>query len=165
MVALLLRQPAPHEVRELRATILALDPAAPPSGRRAELRPELREAIARDPELRAAREYLVGCAAFYTGGGVRELLLHPSETSYTLPELGALLDSAGLELLGVWFPSLETDRRAREAYNASAADDGGFGPADGPDRQLDLGRWHRLEELEPGLFGRTHVVYAQKRAA
>ena len=29
--------------------------------------------------------------------------------------------------------------------------------------QVDLRRWHALEEADPGLFGRMHVLYAQKK--
>lgn len=62
----------------------------------------------------------------------------------------------------MWFGSLDVDRRARDAYVRSAAASG-FAPGDGPDRQLDLRRWHSLEEADPGLFGRMHVLFAQRR--
>ena len=67
--------------------------------------------------------------------------------------------------VGPWFQSLEQDRRAREAYDRSAAQTGGYAPGDGPDRQLDLRRWHSLEESDGNLFGRMHVLYCQKRGA
>lgn len=61
---------------------------------------------------------------------------HPCETSFTLLELGGLLEGAGLVLLGVWFASLEAGRHARQAYDRAAAAEGGYGPGDGPDRQV-----------------------------
>ena len=111
-----------------------------------------------------ARERITGSEAFYTASGALELVFQPIETSFTLEQLGALADGAGLDVLGVWFESVEADRAARHAYNRSAAAEGGFAHADAQDRQIDLGRWHRLEQMEPELFGRTHTLYLQKRA-
>jgi hypothetical protein len=82
-------------------------------------------------------------------------------------ELQTLLEGAGLELVGVWFQSLEADRKARAAYAQSAqygALGGSLALADAPDLQTDLARWHRLEEEDPTLFGRMHVLFAQKRS-
>ena len=115
------------------------------------------------PEERAACRHVVHSAEFYSATGCRDQLLHPCECAFTCLELGAMLDAAGLDLVGMWFQSHETDRRARDAYNRSAAASG-FAPGDGPDRQLDLRRWHALEESNADLFGRMHVLYAQKRA-
>jgi hypothetical protein len=147
----LLRQPAPCELRELRAAIIALQK-------------EISEAETMpDEDDVAACSHLIQCAEFFTSSGCRDLILHPCESSFTLLELGALLDGAGLDLVGVWFGDVDVDRRAREAYNRSAAASSGFAPGDGPDRQVDLRLWHRLEESQPDLFGRMHVLYAQRR--
>ena len=111
----------------------------------------------------AARDHVVQSAEFYTSTGCRDLLLHPCECSFTLLELGALLEAANLDLVGLWFQGLDADRRARQLYDASASSGGGYAAGDGPDRQTDLRRWHALEEAHTDLFGRMHVLYAQKR--
>ena len=142
----LLRQPAPYELRELRAAVLRLEQHLPSA----------------DEADRAAHSHVTCSAEFYTSTGCRDLMLHPCECSFTLLELGALIDGAGLDLVGVWFGSLEADRRAREAYRRSGAASG-YAPGDGPDVQVDLRRWHELEANQPELFGRMHVLYLQKR--
>ena len=108
--------------------------------------------------------HVVRCSEFFTSTGCRDLLLHPCECSFTLLELGALLEGAGLDLVGMWFGSLDADRHARAAYNSSALASGGFAVGDGPDRQIDMRRWHALELADPELFGRMHVLFAQKRS-
>lgn len=95
-------------------------------------------------------------------------MFHPCECSFTLLELAALLDGAGLDLVGMWFQSLDADRRARSAYNQSlhltpVPLDGLVQPPDRPDKQVNLQRWHSLEGGDPSLFGRMHVLFAQKR--
>jgi len=116
----------------------------------------------------AARDHLVHAAEFYTATGCRDLMFHPCECSFTLLELAALLDGAGLDLVGMWFQSLDADRRARSAYNQSlhltpVPLDGLVQPPDRPDKQVNLQRWHSLEGGDPSLFGRMHVLFAQKR--
>ena len=177
----LLRQPAPHELRELRAALLAigaqygahrdthsssgLGPHSSGLGPHSSgLGPH---SLVLDEAERQACEHVLNAPEFYTATGCRDLLLHPCECSFTLLELQSLLESAGLELVGMWFQSLEADRMARAAYAQSAqygAIGGSLTPADAPDLQADLARWHRLEEEDPSLFGRMHVLYAQKRS-
>jgi len=133
-----------------------------------------------DEAERQAIEHVLSAPEFYTATGCRDLLLHPCECSFTMLELQTLLEGAGLELVGVWFQSLEADRKARAAYAQSAqygalggslaqsaqygALGGSLALADAPDLQTDLARWHRLEEEDPTLFGRMHVLFAQKRS-
>ena len=104
------------------------------------------------------------CSICLSRAARRDLLLHPCECSFTLLELRTLIESAGLELVGVWFQSPDADRRARQLYDRSAAETGGYAIGDAADRQLDLGRWHALEQVNMDLFGRMHVIYAQRRA-
>ena len=151
----IVRQPAPHELRDLRAALMDLDRrATAPDSLPAVMRPS-------DDEL-AACSYVVRSAEFFTSTGCRDLLLHPCECSFTLLELGQMLVAADLELVGMWFQTPEADRCARDAYNRSAAVDG-YTTGDAPDLQVDLGRWHRLEQVHPNIFGRMHVLYAQKK--
>lgn len=169
----LLRQPAPHELRELRAALLALGAqygahgdthSSSGSGPHSGLGPH---SLVLDEAERQACEHVLSAPEFYTATGCRDLLLHPCECSFTMLELQTLLEGAGLELVGVWFQSLEADRKARAAYAQSArygALGGSLAQADAPDLQTDLARWHRLEEEDPTLFGRMHVLYAQKRS-
>ena len=155
-----LRQPAPHELRELRAVLMELDVRARSSGGAA-AQPLANGSLPTEDEL-AACGHVCRSAEFYTSTGCRDLLLHPCECSFTLLELGQLLESAGLDLVGMWFQSLDADRQARDAYRRSAAVEG-YAPGDAPDRQVDLRRWHALEQTQQEIFGRMHVLYAQKR--
>jgi SAM-dependent methyltransferase len=148
----LMRQPAPYELRELRSSVMDLD-----------RRNGHEDGAPISEEERLARAHVVRCAEFYTSTGCRDLMLHPCECSFTLLELRALLDAADLDLVGMWFGNLDVDRRAREAYVRSAAASGGYAQGDGPDRQIDMLRWHALEEAQPDLFGRMHVLFAQRR--
>ena len=177
----LLRQPAPHELRELRAALLAIGAqygahrdTHSSSGlgpHNSGLGPHSSglgpHSLVLDEAERQACEHVLSAPEFYTATGCRDLLLHPCECSFTLLELQSLLEGAGLELVGMWFQSLEADRKARAAYAQSAqygVIGGSLAPADAPDLQADLARWHRLEEEDPSLFGRMHVLYAQKRS-
>ena len=194
-----LRQPAPSELREIRAALMASAAAhglSPPhrggggggggggaggaggaaggggehgggggggGGDASAAMAGAALALHTDEEEAAACAHVVRASDFYSAPGCRELLLHPVECSLTLPELGGLLNAAGLDLVGMAFPSREHDRRAREAYIRAAAH-AGYAAGDGPDRQLDLGRWHALEEAQPHtLFGRVHCLYVQRR--
>ena len=57
----------------------------------------------------------------------------------------------------MYFLSADADGRARAAF---ADADGGRLLAKDP-RMRDLRHWHALEEKEPTLFGRMHVVYCR----
>ena len=175
----LLRQPAPHELRELRAGVMELERqlrsrhaaghahaashAASIAGGHAP--PASGCAGEEEEELRRSCSHVVRCPEFYTSTGCRDLLLHPCDCSFTLLELGQLLEGADLDLVGLSFASLEVDWQAREAYARSAAASGGYAAGDGPELQNDLRRWHAIEQAEPALFGRMHMLYAQKRVA
>ena len=55
---------------------------------------------------------------FFQYGGVLDLLFHPLETSFTLPELEDLAWGANLSVLGVYFPSVTGDLEARRRFRA-----------------------------------------------
>jgi len=90
----------------------------------------------------------------YSSAGARDLLFHPQERALTLLELDDLLSAAHLKPIGVFFASTEADRLARAAYRAAPQ---GTDPS-----QAKLRLWHQLEESQPHLFGRMHVVFCQK---
>jgi hypothetical protein len=162
-----LRQPAPHELRELRAALLAIGAQHGVQGDIHSSSGSGPHSLVLDEAERQAIEHVLSAPEFYTATGCRDLLLHPCECSFTMLELQTLLEGAGLELVGVWFQSLEADRKARAAYAQNAqygALGGSLALADAPDLQTDLARWHRLEEEDPTLFGRMHVLFAQKRS-
>ena len=151
------RQPTLVELRCLRHTVLSLD------AHRA-------AAAALPPEELAARDHLLQCVEFFTSTGCRDLLFHPSERTFTLLEMQQMLRRVGCAPLGVFFASLDVDAIARQAYRslvaqeaAAAAVNGSPGAGGAPDdQQSDLARWHRVEMANPGVFGRMHIVYAQK---
>ena len=70
-----------------------------------------------------------------------------------------MLDGARLEPVMLFFASLAADGRARAAYRESCARQGVA--CDAP--MADLARWHALEERDPELFGRMHVLYCRAR--
>lgn len=117
--------PTPADIRAFRAHVLALPPTA---------------ALAR---LRESED-------FYSLSGCRDLVFHVQEHRYTPPQVGRLLDSAGLRLIGFDAPP-EGQRLFREAFGSTAD-------------ALDLSRWDRLEERHPDLFAGMHHVWAQKPA-
>lgn len=88
-------------------------------------------------------------ADFYSLSGCRDLIFHVQEHRYTPPQLGELIDGAGLRLVG-----FEASPEARAAFAAA------FGPAN----PLDLGLWDRLEAQRPTLFAGMYHLWAQKPA-
>ena len=94
---------------------------------------------------------------FYSASGSLDLLFHPKEATFTLLEVEAMLDAAGLESVGVYFWTGEQDRQARGAF--SSADSGRLLRED--PHMRDLRKWHALERRNPALFGRMHVVYCR----
>ena len=88
-------------------------------------------------------------ADFYSLSGCRDLVFHVQEHRYTPPQLGELIDGAGLRLAG-----FEASPEARASFAAA------FGAAD----PLDLGLWDRLEARRPELFAGMYHLWAQKPA-
>mmetsp|Transcript_133100 Transcript_133100/g.413857 ORF Transcript_133100/g.413857 Transcript_133100/m.413857 type:complete len:272 (-) Transcript_133100:37-852(-) len=131
----LLRSPTPAEVRAFRREVLAL-PADDPMRRLCE--------EARD---------------FATTAGVLDLFFHPLECTFTLAELGEMLQAVGLEPLGVLCHNPHQDRENRRRYK-----DIGPSTASGPGMP-DLPRWHAVEAAFPEAFGRMHTVFAQRPLA
>jgi SAM-dependent methyltransferase len=80
---------------------------------------------------------------FYTLSGVRDALAHAQEHDYTLPEIGAMLETLGLRFLGFEFAAGHGPSLYRQAYPEDSA-------------MADLERWDALEEAHPDLF---HHMY------
>lgn len=70
-----------------------------------------------------------------------------------------MLASAGLSPIGIFFPNAEADRKARAVYRDA---DGGALLKRDP-HQTNLAHWHALEERNPDLFGRMHVLYCCRK--
>ena len=160
----LIRQPTDDELRSVRGNIFALasedgDAAEDGGAGGSSEDTEGARTSAADATAAAAAEELRSTAAmllkfdeFYCAGGVRDLLFHPCETTFTLLELDEMLRAARCEPVGVFFSTLEADRDARRAYR----EEGGIDA-----HQSDLRRWHEAELKRNQIFGRMHCVWAR----
>jgi hypothetical protein len=127
------RAPSHEELQTFRAELLAL--AGPDAGGNGS-----------DSAGERLACHAVQCGfEFFSSAGLRDLLFHPQERTYTLLELKELLAGCDLECFGVTHGSLGADAVARSAF--SALEDG---------TECLLERWHRTEEAHPGTFGRMH---------
>jgi 2-polyprenyl-3-methyl-5-hydroxy-6-metoxy-1,4-benzoquinol methylase len=112
--------------------------------------------------IRAARRLLLALPAddpaaavtsiadFHATSACRDLLMHAQERSYSLPEVGAMLDAAGLALAG-----LAVDPAVGREYDRFNA---------GHDAQrVDLARWDAYEALHPGTFAGMYVLWVRRR--
>lgn len=86
---------------------------------------------------------------FYSISGCRDLVFHPQETSFTVPDLARMIEVLGLRFLGFSFPS----PAFLDGYRARFPDD----PA-----TTDLGNWDRFERQNPTLFSRMYIFAVQK---
>jgi len=114
-----------------------------------------------DPEgLRAAREHLIASAGsggttlahwrdFYSLHEFRDLVFHPQEHRFTLPELQGALSSLGLEFLGFDMSSPDVTARFREENPSDEA-------------MCDLGAWARFEADHPTAFSGMYIFWARK---
>ncbi|WP_395944014.1 methyltransferase domain-containing protein [Brevundimonas sp.] len=114
----------PADIRAFRAHVLALPDEHPLAG------------------LRASDD-------FYSLSGCRDLVFHVQEHRYTPPQLGDLLDGAGLRLIG-FEASPEAEEASRQAFGATA-------------NRLDLGLWDRLEARRPTLFAGMYHLWGQRK--
>lgn len=85
---------------------------------------------------------------FYSLSGCRDLVFHVKEHRYTPTQLGELLASAELRLIGFEAPP-EALARFREAFGEGAD-------------ALDLTLWDRLERDHPEMFAGMYQFWAQK---
>lgn len=99
----------------------------------------------RPPELEAV---LSPASDFWTMSDCRDLLFHVNEHHFTLPEVGTLLDDAGLHFLGLQFA--RSDDRSRYLAGHSS-----------PRALQDIAALHRYELDHPDLFGDTYRIWAR----
>lgn len=85
---------------------------------------------------------------FWTLSDCRDLLFHVEEHRFTLPQIGELLDAAGLEFLGVQFGHAADRTRYRTENRQSGA-------------MRDLQRLHLHEVQHPEIFGDTYRLWAR----
>lgn len=86
---------------------------------------------------------------FFDMNRCRDLLFHPRERRYTLPEVGRLLDDLGLEFRG-----LQKPEPVRNRYWTRF-------PAE-RDR-CSISRWHEFEKEYPDAFGSLYEIWALKK--
>lgn len=113
---------APEGIRAFRAHVLALPDEAP-------------LAVLRQSE------------DFYSLSGCRDLLFHVREHRYTPPQLAALVEGAGLAIIG-FDASPEAEARFREIH--------------GNGDRLDLALWDAVEQAHPLLFAGMYQFWCQK---
>lgn len=89
---------------------------------------------------------------FYSMSGCRDLLFHAQEKLFSLPQIGAMIDTLGLQFLGFEFPdSGITASRYRARFPGDAA-------------LTNLENWHRLEQEHPESFARMYQFWVRKPA-
>lgn len=81
---------------------------------------------------------LMGTTDFFSTSECRDLLFHAHETQLTLPELGNLLDNAGLEFLGFELPIAEVEQGFRREHPSASL--------------TDLDAWDAYEQRHPQSF-------------
>lgn len=94
------------------------------------------------PENHPARQ-VTSLGDFYNRAGVRDLLFHPRESQFELPEIEEACEDLGLEFLGFEFPADQLRQRIHD----------GFRRRFGLTASLrDLSLWSRFEAEEPDTF-------------
>ena len=94
-----------------------------------------------------AYQSLIGRKDFYKLSTLRDLLFHEQEHRITLPQLGEIMDSLGLELV-----AFGVNRRLRTAYQKM------FSGA--PDT---LENWHRFEQANPDTFSGMYQFWCRRK--
>ena len=85
---------------------------------------------------------------FYSLSACRDLLFHELEHTYDLHEIQQMLESCGLEWVGI-VPTAESKKLAKEYLNLSP-------------EYLTINDWNTLEHLCPSLFSGMFQFYARK---
>lgn len=131
-------------VVEARAHIAARGYPATPEGIR-DLRHDLMTRP-RPPEL----EVVVSPASdFWTTSDCRDLVFHVNEHRFTLPQLGQMLEAAGLEFLGLQFGHAADRTRFLAEHPA-------------PGAIQEVATLHRHELDHPEVFGDTYRIWARR---
>ena len=87
---------------------------------------------------------------FYSSSGCRDLIFHPQESQYTIPQIKALLDRHYLTFLGLGLPHKQLIQTIRQVcgHNADIHD---------------LDNWHKAELSSPLLFSGMYNFFSQKQ--
>lgn len=131
-------------VVEARAHIAAGGYSATPEGVR-DLRHDLMTGP-RPPELEMV---LSPASDFWTTSDCRDLVFHVNEHRFTLPQVGQMLDDAGLEFLGLQFGHAADRTRFLAKHPA-------------PGAIQDVTALHRHELNHPEVFGDTYRIWARR---
>jgi len=117
---------------------------------------------ASDDGIRACRQHLLALPAdhparavtesadFFSASGVRDLLMHVQERTYTLREIASDLDTQRLRFLGFQLPAT-----VRTAFTARFPK---------PEAINDLEAWARFEEDNPTVFWGMYQFFVEHRA-
>lgn len=134
-----------HAVVEARAHIVRAGYRDDPDGIRA-----LRRSLMLDGAPPALDGVMSPASDFWTLSDCRDLLFHVNEHRFTLPQIGEMMSTAGLEFLGVQFGHA-ADRTRYLAQNARSG------------ALRDLQALHRHEREHPEVFGDTYRLWARPR--
>jgi hypothetical protein len=99
--------------------------------------------------LREHAQAVLGFTDFYSLSECRDLLFHVMEHTYTLPQIGEMLDALGLEFLGL---------KPKEKYAKIYED---MFPHD--KTKASIAHWDALEQRYPRAFSGMFVFWAAKR--
>lgn len=113
-----------------------------------EVRRLRQEVIRLTPHHPEAREVL-RWRDFWTLPGFRDLLLHPLEREFDLPELSGIIDALGLEFLGFEGLPREVLEAFRRAHPGATV--------------TDLDAWARFEEAHPHTFRDLYRFWIRRR--
>jgi SAM-dependent methyltransferase len=89
---------------------------------------------------------------WFTLGEFRDLILHPHEVHFTIPDLAGLIRETGLRFLG--FTDLPPGR--------VTAPDPGERTVGGADRSVDLSAWEDFEAAHPEAFGGLYTFWCHR---
>ncbi len=134
-----------HAVVEARAHIARAGYRDDPDGIRA-----LRRSLMLDGTPSALDGVMSPASDFWTLSDCRDLLFHVNEHRFTLPQIGEMMSTAGLEFLGVQFGHA-ADRTRYLAQNARSG------------ALRDLQNLHRHELEHPEIFGDTYRLWTRRR--
>jgi SAM-dependent methyltransferase len=109
-----------------------------------------RQLVLAEPEGSPARSVTVG-KDFYSASGARDLVMHVQEHRFATAQLGEMLRTLGLELLGFEF----SDPSVPAAYRSRFPDD----PA-----AASLENWGRFEDEHPEVFAGMYQFWCAKPA-
>jgi SAM-dependent methyltransferase len=86
---------------------------------------------------------------FFSTSDCRDLLFHVQEHRFSVPQIAAFLDTAGLDCLG-----FEADQRSLSRYDAQFPHDRA---------RADLANWHVFEQANPTTFRGMYQFWVQAR--